>query len=32
MTLNEALCGRQPGSYLYIYMIVYIVLFNQTVK
>jgi hypothetical protein len=32
MTLNEALCGRQPGFYLYIYMTVYIVLFNRTIK
>jgi uncharacterized membrane protein len=32
MTLNEALCGRQPGFYIYIYMTVYIVLFNRTIK
>jgi uncharacterized membrane protein len=32
MTLNEALCVRQPGFYLYIYMTVYIVLFNRTIK
>jgi hypothetical protein len=32
MTLNEALCGRQPDFYLYIYMTVYIVLFNRTIK
>jgi hypothetical protein len=32
MTLNEALCGRQLGFYLYIYMTVYIVLFNRTIK
>jgi hypothetical protein len=32
MTLNEALCGRQPSLYIYIYMAVYIVLFNRTIK
>jgi hypothetical protein len=32
MTLNEALCGRQPCFYLYIYMTIYIVLFNRTIK
>jgi hypothetical protein len=31
MTSNEALCERQPGFY-YIYMTVYIVLFNRTIK
>jgi hypothetical protein len=29
MTLNEVLCERQPGFYLYIYNVtIYIVLFN----
>ena len=35
MTLNEALCGRQPDHlfyFIYINMTVYIALFNQNIK
>ena len=34
MTLNEALCGRQPDLlfYIYINMTVYIALFNRNIK